>query len=168
MHLSMKAVTVSTDLEEGKRRETHPCCSYFHALCECAVICYFSVTFVWRFFKRDVDRFLTSVGGNRLSATNGLSVQKSCLQIENWEKCASYSTDLQSGESGRLGGMDRQSSGPLTNIPVANRDYGGEEHRRWIGYRWFRGGESRKTHALLGLRLESGLWISCIPRRWGS
>ena len=52
--------------------------------------------------------------------------------------------------------MDRQSSGPLRNIPVAGRDYEeGEEHRRWIGYRLFRGGEGRKTLALLGWRLES-------------
>ena len=64
--------------------------------------------------------------------------------------------------------MDRQSSGPLTNIPVARRDYeGGEEYRRWIGYRLFRGGEARKTHALLGLRLESGVWISFSQRGEG-
>ena len=33
--------TGATVLERGKEAGPHPCCSYFHAWCECAVICYF-------------------------------------------------------------------------------------------------------------------------------
>ena len=50
--------------------------------------------------------------------------------------------------------MDRQSSGPLTNIPVAGREYeevGGTSSMD--RFRLLRGGEGRKTLALLGLRL---------------
>ena len=62
--------------------------------------------------------------------------------------------------------MDRQSSGPLTNIPVAGRDYEGrEEHRRWSDVVLFRGGEGRKTLALQGLRLGPGYGYRFIPRR---
>ena len=68
------------------------------------LFCYFSVGFQ----GRDIDRFLTSVGGNSLSATNGLSVQINCSAKGGPRGNSSQGTDLQSGKSGRLGGrIDR-------------------------------------------------------------
>ena len=59
--------------------------------------------------------------------------------------------------------MDRQSSGPRTNIPVAGREYEeGGGTSSMDRFRLFRGGEGRKTLALLDCVWESRVWICLI------
>ena len=73
----------------------------------------------------------------------------------------SHSTELQSGKLGGLGGwIDRVLDGDKI-IPAVGRDY--EGGRNIVGGSdvvLFRGGEGRKTFALLGLRSESIVRIS--------
>ena len=96
-------------------------------MCDCAVILLlFGILFDFlSIFKRDFDRFLTSVGGSRWSATNGLSAQMNCQQIKNREIFSSQGTDLQSGKSVGLGGQTDKVLTFRQTFLSRDRDYEG-------------------------------------------